>query len=91
MYSILRKGKILGLPVDVQLHLFDKVVTPILLYGAEIWGYENIDISEKLQLKFYRISLSANNSTCECMIYGKLGRYPLQMYIDQGCCTTGPE
>ena len=34
---------ILNLPIDIQLTLFDSMVTPILLYGCEAWGNENID------------------------------------------------
>jgi hypothetical protein len=26
--------------VEILLHLFDAMVAPILLYGAEVWGYE---------------------------------------------------
>ena len=34
---------ILNLSIDIQLTLFDSMVTPILLYGCEAWGNENID------------------------------------------------
>ena len=47
MYSLLRKSKNLCLPIDVQLHLFDHMITPILLYGSGVWGCENNDIVEK--------------------------------------------
>jgi len=48
MYAILRKSRRMGLPIDLQLQLFDSVVSPILLYGVEVWGHENIEIIEKL-------------------------------------------
>ena len=67
----------------MQPHLFDKVVASILLHWTEIWGHENIDITEKLQPKFWKILLTANNSTCKCMVFLELGRYSLQMYADQ--------
>ena len=38
MFCLLRKCRKLDLTVDLQLELFDKIVTPILLYGCEIWG-----------------------------------------------------
>lgn len=45
MYGIIiRKIRLYNLPFDCQLDLFDKVVTPVLLYGCEIWGFENVDI-----------------------------------------------
>ena len=31
-----------NIPVDCQVELFEKVIEPILLYGCEIWGTENI-------------------------------------------------
>ena len=39
MFSLLKKSRVLNLPIDLQLDLFDKLVTPILLYGSEIWAY----------------------------------------------------
>ena len=27
-----------GIPITLALDLFDKIVLPILIYGAEIWG-----------------------------------------------------
>ena len=39
MFSLLKKGRKLGLYIDVQLQLFDSLILPILLYGCEVWGY----------------------------------------------------
>ena len=47
MHSVLKTSKKLGLAIDLQLQLFDKLATPILLYGAEIWSCGNNDIIEK--------------------------------------------
>ena len=47
MYSLIQKGRRLKLPTDI-LKLFDSCVAPILLYGCEVWGYENTDIIEKV-------------------------------------------
>ena len=52
MFSLLRKARCLFLPLDVVLKLFNHIVVPIITYGCEIWGSENIDIIEKLQLRF---------------------------------------
>jgi hypothetical protein len=38
----------LDLPIDIQLKLFDQTILPILTYNCEIWGFENIDIIEKV-------------------------------------------
>ena len=54
MYSILVKAKRLHLSVGTECHLFDHLVLPILLYGAEFWGYECIDQLEIFRRKYLR-------------------------------------
>jgi hypothetical protein len=34
-----------AIPIDCQLKLFDQLILPILSYGTEIWGHENVAIS----------------------------------------------
>ena len=46
------------------------MVVPILLYGCEIWGYENIDIIENIHINFMRRILPAKRSTPTFMLYG---------------------
>jgi hypothetical protein len=41
IYKIIRNESI---SVDLQLKLFDSMIAPILLYGSEVWGYENLKI-----------------------------------------------
>ena len=36
----------------MQLDLFDKVVVTFLLYGSEVWGFENLDLIWRLHLNF---------------------------------------
>ena len=81
MYSLLKKITKLHLPVDLALHLFDSLVTPILLYGCEIWGFSNIEQVERVHLKFCKAILKVNKSTPSCMVYGELGRLPLSIAI----------
>ena len=55
LFSMLRKARNLNIPVDLILELFDSLVTPILLYGSEIYApYPYKDI-ENVQLKLYQI------------------------------------
>ena len=82
MYALITKARKLNLPVDIQLHLFDTLVVPILLYGCEIWGHENYAILEKLHLKFCKYILHINKYTPNCMVYGELGRFPISVYIN---------
>ena len=41
LFSLLKKIRTLNLLLDLQLELFDKTIKPILLYGAEVWGFGN--------------------------------------------------
>jgi hypothetical protein len=52
IFYVLRKARKWSLPIDILLQLFDAMVAPILLYGAEVWGYEKNDIFETLHLEF---------------------------------------
>ena len=40
-FSLRAKQAKYKLPVDILLQLFEALIIPILLYGAEIWGYTN--------------------------------------------------
>ena len=80
LFSLLRKIRTLDLPIDMQVDLFNKLIKPILLYGCEIWGFGNLDIIERVQLKFFKHILNLKRSTPSFMIYGELGVFPI--YID---------
>ena len=81
MYSVLRRACSLQLPLEVQLHLFQATVVPILTYGCEAWGHEVYDTGERLLLKFCKSLLHVKSSTPSCMVYGELGCYPLSVEI----------
>ena len=53
LFSLLRKIRVLNLPIQMQVDLFNKTIKPILLYGCEIWGFGNLDPIERVQLKFF--------------------------------------
>ena len=53
----------------------------MLTYGSEIWGYENIDILEKVHVNFCKLLLNLKTSTPNFMLYGELGRYPLNITV----------
>ena len=52
MFSVVKKSRKFNLPVSIQLHLFNSMVVPILLYGCEVWGIEKLQILEQVQLCF---------------------------------------
>ena len=70
-----------NLSVKCQLDLFDRIVKPVLLCGCEIWGFGNNSILEKVHLKFCKHLLHVKTSTPDFMVYGQLGRYPLDINI----------
>ena len=47
-------GKLGGIPLKLGLHLFESLVTPILLYGSELFGFKVHDALSSLPNQFYR-------------------------------------
>ena len=71
----------LNLPLDLQLKLFDSTILPIITYGSDVWGYENIEIMERIHNQFLRTITKCRKSTPMYMLYGELGRYPLAITV----------
>ena len=65
MCELLKKGRSLFLDTDGMLKMFDCTVLPILLYGSEVWAYSNIELIERLHLKFCKMLL-VNKIYCQC-------------------------
>ena len=53
-----------------------------MLYGSEVWGQESFDILEKLHLKYLKYVLNVNGRTCNNIVYGELGRFPISVSIE---------
>ena len=60
------------------LELFDKLVSPILNYGAEVWGFFKANQIERAHLQFCKRLLGVKKCTQNNFIYGELGRLPNQ-------------
>ena len=71
----------LQLPLDIYLNLFDTLVSPVLLYGCEIWGYEGTENLEIFFRSFLRKTLKLNDQTSNYMVYGECGKMPLNLII----------
>ncbi len=83
MFVIFKRIRQLDIPIDCQLKLFDNLVKPILLYGAEVWGFGgDVAIIERVHLKFCIYILNVKQSTLDFMIYGELGRYPISISVN---------
>ena len=75
-------------PIDVQLHCFDIMVKPVLLYCSEIWGQDllhstkewKIDILdnnndiEKMHVKFCKFLLHVHSKASNIAVRSELGR-----------------
>jgi len=81
MYGLLQQCRKHKLSIECQLDMFDKTILPILLYGSEIWGFENIDIIERVHLRFCKLILHLKQSTPNFMVYDELGRYPISVIM----------
>ena len=56
------------------LELFDKLVSPVLNYGSEVWGFCKAKQIERVHLQFCKGLLWVKQSTQNNFIYGELGR-----------------
>ena len=74
LFSLKHKAYDLDLPIDIQLELFDQVISPILLYGSEVWGFEDLTILEKFHLNFCKRVLGVHKYTPNSMVLRELGR-----------------
>ena len=73
-----RKFKASGMKnVEHMFILFDRMVTPMLSYGAEIWGTCKVEYIEKVQTKFCKYILGVNSKTSNSAVLGECGRQPL--------------
>ena len=54
---------------------------PVHLYGYEIWGFGNLDILERVQLRFYKYIFNLKTSSPPVMIYSELDILPLRLDI----------
>ena len=81
LYSVYYKIRNINIPLDLQLKLFDTLVTPILLHGCEVTGFEKNDNIEKVHLQFLKRVLKVRSTTPNYLVYEELGRFPLMVDI----------
>jgi hypothetical protein len=83
LYSLISKFRKLYLPVDIQSHLIDKCIIPILLYGAEVWGFTDTNQVEIFHNQICKQILHVHKYTSNTIALGELGRSPLDGLIKQ--------
>ena len=75
----------------LQLHLFDALVRPVMLYGVETWGPgalcgSGMDTCEVVHRKFLRCLLGVRTGTPNASVLGELGRFPLSHVATLAIC-----
>ena len=70
-------SRFINLKPSFQLDLFDKLITPILHYASEVWGFSPAPSIERVHLRFCKRMLGVKISTQNDFIYGELGRMPM--------------
>ena len=81
-FSILSNVRKQNLDVDVFIELFERLCIPVLLYGSEIWGYENSNQLQVMCNNTLRKFLKLHKSTPMCMLNGELGMKEICEYIE---------
>ena len=79
-----RKISYLNLSVDLQLDLFNTMIKPIILYAGEIWGFNNIKILERIQIRFLKSTVHMKPSTPNSIVYGEICAFPLETDVQTG-------
>ena len=60
------------------LDLFDKLISPILNYGSEVWDFNKATAVETVHLSFCKRMLGIKQTMQNDFVYGELGRMDYQ-------------
>ena len=90
IYALNSKTKISRYPIKLALKLFDALIKPILLYGAEVWGpYTNFDYKkwegskvEMTHTQFLKSLIGCTFHTSNIMTRAELGVRPLLVDVN---------
>ena len=77
LHKILLRFK--GITLSAAFDLFDKLITPILCYGCEVWGFHSAPDIERVHLSFCKRIMCVKKSSQNAFVYGLLGRFPLEL------------
>ena len=66
--------------------LFDCQISPMLTYGAEVWGLDaDLMVVERVHLFALKRFLNTSIKTPNTLVYGETGRFPLSITIQVQC------
>ncbi|XP_077978836.1 uncharacterized protein LOC144434256 [Glandiceps talaboti] len=78
MFSIFSFERKVGVIThEVYFKLFDSLILPILLYGSELWGFQQFMQIEMVQLKYCKHFLGVRQNTTNEAVLGDCGRTPI--------------
>ena len=89
IFALNNKIKISKYPKRLAIRLFNALITPLLLYGSEVWGpfmsydylsWESTKI-ERVQTQFLKRLLGCNIQTSNYMTRAEVGARPLLLII----------
>jgi len=75
LYKIFNANPFISISVKYQ--LFQSVISPVLSYGCEVWGFREAITIERIHLRFIKNILCVKSSTPSAYVYGELGVLPL--------------
>ena len=89
VYALNNKIKLSKLPTKLALKLFTALISPILLYGSEVWGpFIDLDFEgwdkfkiQQVHTQFIKRILGCNFKTSNIMSRGEVGVRPLLLDI----------
>ena len=64
--------KFTDISIKHRLDLFDKLIVPILCYGAAVWGFIQAPAIEQVHLRFLKTILRVKTSTSNDFVYAGL-------------------
>ena len=71
--------KFTNISVRHRLDLFEKLISPILNYASQVWGFIQGSSIERVHLQFCKRLLRVKRTTQYDFVYGKLGRHTFQI------------
>ncbi len=82
-YSMIAKAWKLQLPIDIQLHILDTCLLPILLSGCEILGFANLQNVEVFDNQYCKHLLNLGSKTVNNIALGELGWFKIETFVKE--------
>ena len=80
LHNLYRTLNNVRLNIPEKLKLFDSLVSSVLSYSSEIWGYHEGSDIERVHTRYCRSLLGVKRSTNLSALYSELGRKPLIIF-----------